>query len=225
MKISLIVFDLAGTTVKDNQDVHRVLCNTMRKFEVDISLNEANDVMGIPKPVAIQRLLEKKGDGSVIGREKITSIHEHFVDAMRKFYQEDANVGEKDGVSETFYELKRRGIKIYVDTGFDRAIADALLGRMQWQERGLIDGSITSDEVPHGRPHPDMIFKAMELSGTDNVAEVAKVGDTTVDLIQGQSAGCSLVIGVTTGAHSVEDLQNTYHTHLIENIREIERIV
>ena len=196
-----------------------------RHFGIDISIAEANDVMGIPKPVAIRMLLERKGDGSVISQEKITTIHKHFVDAMRTFYLEDASVSEKDGVSETFRELKRRGIKIYVDTGFDRVITDALLARMQWYDQGLIDGSVTSDEVPLGRPHPDMIYRAMELSGTANVAEVAKVGDTTVDLLQGQSAGCSLVIGVTTGAHCVEELESTYHTHLVEHISEIVNLV
>ena len=42
MKIELVVFDLAGTTVKDNQDVHRVLRVALRHAGVDISLEDAN---------------------------------------------------------------------------------------------------------------------------------------------------------------------------------------
>ena len=32
MSLELIVFDLAGTTVKDNHDVHRALQNALAKY-------------------------------------------------------------------------------------------------------------------------------------------------------------------------------------------------
>src|SRR5690606_37265031 len=62
MMIDLVVFDLAGTTVHDNKDVQRVLQNTMAKFDIYITPEEADNVMGIPKPVAIRQLLEKYSD-------------------------------------------------------------------------------------------------------------------------------------------------------------------
>ena len=57
MSPELIVFDLAGTTVKDNHDVHRALQNALARYGALISLDEANTVMGIPKPLAIRTLL------------------------------------------------------------------------------------------------------------------------------------------------------------------------
>jgi phosphoglycolate phosphatase-like HAD superfamily hydrolase len=61
----------------------------------------------------------------------------------------------------------------------------------------------------------------MELTHVTNSKSVAKVGDTTSDLLEGTSAGCGWVIGVTTGAYTRSELQKEKHTHLVENVREL----
>ncbi len=222
MKIELVVFDLAGTTVKDNQDVHRVLQRALSLFDVEISLQDANTVMGIPKPVAIRMMLEKRYRGNrPITDNWIQEIHAAFVHEMIAFYQHDPGVGEKDGVQETFKKLKDAGVKVAVDTGFDRQIVNPLLDRLGWVKNNLIDCSVTSDEVLKGRPFPDLIFKAMTLTGVKDPACVAKVGDTISDLEEGTAAGCGLVIGVTTGAFSREELNESKHTHLIEQVSQV----
>jgi phosphonatase-like hydrolase len=121
--------------------------------------------------------------------------------------------------------LKAAGIKVFVDTGFDRPIVDALLQRMAWEKNKLIDGSVTSDEVAHGRPHPDLIFRAMELAGVSDVKRVAKVGDTVSDLGEGTAAGCGWVIGITSGAFTKEQLSAVPHTHLINRIPDVLEII
>lgn len=220
MQIDLVVFDLAGTTVKDNQDVHKVLQAALKKKGITISLADANEVMGIPKPVAIKQLLEGKNYPN-INDEFIDEIHTDFVASMIYFYETDASVGEKVGVSETFATLKANGIKVVVDTGFDRQIVTPLLKRLGWKENNLIDDSVTSDEVKQGRPFPDLIFEAMKRTGVRDVARVAKVGDTASDLHEGTSAGCRYVLGITTGAFSRAELAKEPHTHLIESISEL----
>src|SRR5687768_16774070 len=115
MAIELVVFDLAGTTVKDNRDVHRVLQWAMRKHGVEISMEDANAVMGIPKPVAILDLLEKQYSGvRPLTQEWIDDIHRDFVQEMIHFYKTDPSVGEKEGVSETFRKLKESKLKVFV---------------------------------------------------------------------------------------------------------------
>jgi phosphonatase-like hydrolase len=222
MNPELIMFDLAGTTVKDNHDVHRALQHALAKFGVLISLAEANAVMGIPKPVAIRTLLNTCDTAhGPITEDLVQEIHHTFVEEMIHFYQEDPSVAEKDGVSDTFRKLKERKLKVAIDTGFDRQITDSILQRLGWLQKNLIDASVTSDEVPRGRPYPDLIFKAMELTHVTDSKSVAKVGDTTSDLLEGNSAGCGWVIGVTTGAYTRSELQKEKHTHLIENVHEV----
>jgi phosphonatase-like hydrolase len=219
-KPKLIVFDLAGTTVNDNKDVHRVLQRVFKKMHMRISIEEANQIMGIPKPIAIKSLL-KQHKYPFISELLILEMHHHFVMKMTEFYLKHPSVCEKEGASEIFSMCKAQGIKVVVDTGFDRSIVVPLLDRMKWEQNGLIDGSVTSDEVAHGRPYPDMIYRAMELTGVTEVASVAKVGDTMSDLQEGTSAGCGWVIGVTTGSYTREQLSGAPHTHLIEQLSEL----
>lgn len=226
MSIELIVFDLAGTTVKDNKDVHRVLQQVFRKYQIEISIADANAVMGISKPVAIRKLLDSRYAGKHPVTEKwIREIHGDFVKAMIDFYTSDPSVGEKEGASEVFAKLKESKLKVAVDTGFDRQITDTLLERLGWKRKNLIDASVTSDEVMRGRPYPDMIYRAMELTHIKSASVVAKVGDTASDLQEGTTAGCGLVIGITTGAFSREELLQERHTHLIDNLHELPDIL
>lgn len=225
MALELVVFDLAGTTVYDNRDVHKALQRAMLDNQVEITLDEANEVMGIPKPVAIEKLLLKKYLGKrAINEDWIDEIHQSFRTYMIDFYRHDASVREKDGVGELFNWFHEHGILVGVDTGFDRAITQPLLDRLGWERQALIDISITSDEVPRGRPFPDMIFKAMALTGVNSSAFVAKVGDTVSDLEEGNAAGCTWVVGVTDGAFSRAELSRVPSTHLVDDVREVRTI-
>jgi phosphonatase-like hydrolase len=224
--IQLVVFDLAGTTVQDNEDVQKVLKKTLQRQGVSITMKEAAMVMGIPKPVALRQLLEYHLPESIrVTDEMIDELHDAFVSDMVSFYKEDPSVQEMPGASDIFKALKESGISVYVDTGFDRKTTDALIERLGWLKGELLDGSITSDEVEHGRPEPDMIFKAMKLSKVTEASFVAKVGDTASDLGEGTAAGCGLVIGVTTGAYSREDLEKEPHTHIVNSLPEVLQII
>lgn len=174
--------------------------------------------MGIPKPLAIATLMEDAG----VPAEPATvdAIHADFQQRMIEFYRTDADVLPIPGAEDVLRALRDRGIKVYLDTGFDRSIVDVLLGRLGW-DSSVLDGSVTSDEVERGRPFPDLLHRAMELAGVLDPSEVAKVGDTPSDLAEGTAAGCALVVGVTYGTHSREQLESHPHTHLIDSIDEL----
>jgi phosphonatase-like hydrolase len=121
--------------------------------------------------------------------------------------------------------LKESGLKLALDTGFSRPIVNAILQRLDWSNGLLLDATVASDEVARGRPHPDLIFKAMELTGVTDPRAVAKVGDTPSDLLEGTAAGCGLVIGVTNGSHTYGQLAAHPHTHLIPSLEALPLLV
>lgn len=225
MAIKLVVYDMAGTTVEDKDNVHEALINGFEKYNYTIDREDANTVMGIPKPIAIGTLLEKKFLVKENLKETIDQIHQAFVEEMISFYKTDPSVQPTKNAEATFIALRQNGILVGIDTGFSRDIADAIFDRLKWKENKLIDLSVTSDEVANGRPFPDMIYKAMELTGVSSVDEVAKVGDTIFDLKEGSSAGCKYVIGITTGAYTRAELEPESHTHLIDDLLEVVNIV
>ncbi len=222
--IELVVFDMAGTTVKDNHDVSRALILAFEQVGIPLTLADTNPVMGYPKPEAVRILWERatKTPGSP---DQIDKIHHLYRQTILNFYRTDPDVGEKEGASATFVALHQKGIKVALDTGFDRITANILLHRLGWIEQGLIDASVTSDEVDRGRPAADLLHEAMQRTGVKDIARVAKVGDTPSDLQQGSRAGCGYVIGVTTGSHDAEILAQEPHTHLIASLDQVLDII
>lgn len=221
-KIELVVLDMAGTTVQDDDAVNRCLSAALAETGVGVTRDEVNEVMGMPKPVAIRLLLERrKYSGRTAAPAEVASIHEDFLRRMIAFYRTDPAVREIDGASEILRQLRQAGLKLALDTGFSRDIVDAILNRLGWAGKELLHATVASDEVPRGRPHPDLVFRAMKLTGVTDARRVAKVGDTPSDLQEGRAAGCGLVIGVTNGSHTREQLAPHPHTHLIDNLREL----
>lgn len=219
MKIELVVFDMAGTTVNDEDSVNRSVRDALKHVGVEVTPEQVNRVMGIPKPQALRWLLEVTGNGNLL--PKLDAIHADFVQRMITFYQTDPSVHEIAGASDTFRKLHAAGIKVALDTGFSRNIADVILKRLGWQSGGPVDVTVTSDEVERGRPHADMIHKAMHAVGVRDASRVGKVGDTPSDLEEGTAAGCGLIVGVTQGSHTREQMAPVPHTHLIGTIAEL----
>ncbi len=218
--IRLAVFDMAGTTVYDGDAVHRCLMAALQAQGVAASRAAVNAVMGLPKPLAIQTLIEQ-AEASPVTPERVGRVYGEFVERMNRYYAEDPQVREIAGASETFRGLRERGARVALDTGFSRPLADTIISRLGWRESGLLDATVTSDEVERGRPYPDMIFRAMSLTNVTDPGQVVKIGDTPSDLQEGAAAGCGWVIGVTEGSHSREELAAFPHTHLIPTVAEL----
>jgi phosphonatase-like hydrolase len=225
MEIALIVFDMAGTTVRDDDAVNLSLQAALADARVAASRDDINAVMGMPKPQAIHLLLARYRGQAAATEGIVADVHADFMARMLRHYQDGAGVRECDGATETFEWCHALGIKAALDTGFNRPIADAIIRRLGWTRAGLLDATITSDEVPRGRPFPDMIHGLMALTGVSDPARIAKVGDTPVDIAQGHAAGCRLVVAVTSGSHTAAELAPHNPTHLVADLRELRELV
>ena len=223
MNIELVVFDIAGTTLKDEEDVvANSFTTALSNHGIEISAEDMNRVMGYRKIDAIKMVLND--EGIEVSENKVNAIHDDFLQLINKHYTE-APIEEIDGASSLFKSLKEKGIKIAINTGFSRSTTDIIIGRMGWQKNGLLDSSATSDEVNEGRPSSDMINKIMAEVGVTDHKAVAKVGDTPSDLMEGNNAGCGITVGVLYGTHTKEELVGYPHDHLIESITELEAIL
>jgi phosphonatase-like hydrolase len=225
--IELVVFDLAGTTVYDGDAVGSSFRATLAAWGFEADPAPVNSVMGLPKPQAIRILLEQGSNqrGTSPTTEQINAIHDDFTRRMRAYYATDPAVREIPGAAAVFATLRQAGIKVALNTGFFRPIADVLLARLGWRSPGVTDADVTSDEVARGRPHPDMIRHLMTRLRVHDASRVAKVGDTKADLEEGSNAGCGLVIGVTTGSFTRQQLQACPHTHIVESVVEVPALI
>jgi phosphonatase-like hydrolase len=220
MHIELVVFDMAGTTVSEGGAVYRALRDTLAANGLVVTDEAIHQVKGTDKREALRTLIEQSAlsDSLLPG---LDAIHEDFVERMLAFYRTDPSVSEMPGTSDTFRQLKQHGIKVALNTGFSRDIAQTLIDRLGWERDGLIDASVTSDEVTRGRPHPFMIRHLMKKLGVSDSHCVAKVGDAPADLLEGANADCGLVIGVTKGSSTREQLALLPHDYLIGTVAEL----
>ncbi len=224
MPIRLAVFDIAGTTVADDHAVANAFRNAFESYGYgDISEEDVKPLMGYKKPIAIRMVLDKMDVEEDIELEE--DIHDEFVSEMMDYYEYSPDVKPMPEAENVFLLLKEKGIKVALNTGFSKDIADVILRRLQWKDRGLIDDYIASDEVEAGRPQPFMIQTLMQRAGITDANEVIKIGDTEVDVNEGRNAGCGLVIAVTTGAFTKEQLQEYNPDHIIDDLSQLPALI
>jgi phosphonatase-like hydrolase len=143
-----------------------------------------------------------------------------FKPALKQGYQE-MPIRSFGGVDGLLRELRRRGVKVVLNTGYDRFTAETLLSKVGWQVGRDVDGLVTADDVRNGRPHPDMIERAMALCDIDDPACVLKAGDSVVDIQEGKNAGCGVTVGVLTGAQTRQQLALAAPTYVLDSVADL----
>jgi phosphonatase-like hydrolase len=224
--VDLVVLDMAGTTLKDRNNVAQAFQEAMKMQGYDMPLSVINPLMGYKKTEAILKMLrEYEPNPQIITEELIDQIHEDFIKIMIEYYEHSNGISALPGVEETMRMIKSKGIKIGMNTGFSRQVAEVIVKRLGWKEKGLIDILVGSDEVEKGRPYPFMIQKMRTELAIGNDAIIVKVGDTEVDIQEGFNAGCKYVIGITTGVYTREELIQAKPTHIVDSFEEILPII
>ena len=224
--IQLVVFDMAGTTVSDRGNVAASFIDACKKYGYSVHEADVNQVMGFRKKEAIKMLLKKfYPELENNFDETVERIHDSFISNMVSFYETDTDLRPLPHAEEVFAILQQRKIKVALNTGFTKSITTTIMRRIGWNKTDLIDHIISSDEVTEGRPHPYMIKTIMEVLAIDDVKRVAKVGDTQVDVQEGRNAGCGLVVSVTTGAYTREQLEQYHPDFIIDSLKELPGLI
>ena len=223
MNFKLAVFDIAGTTVADQDAVAQAFIAAFKNYGLNISVAAIKPLMGYKKTLAIETVL--RNNGRETDEFTIETIHNDFISLMVNHYAYDAAVKPMEGAEDVFVILKKQGVRIALNTGFPRVIADTIVNRLQWKKDALIDDYIASDEVEKGRPFPFMINELMFRAGLHDPKQVLKAGDTEVDINEGRSAGCGLVIGVTTGAFTRQQLEPYRPDFILDNLLSLPEII
>jgi phosphonatase-like hydrolase len=222
----LVVFDMAGTTIQDNSNVAEAFMYAMQKHGYPIDKDQANKVMGYKKMIAINDLLQSNYPGSIVESENlIHEIHDTFIETMIDFYEHSKEILPMESAESIFKWLQDNDIKVALNTGFSKLITDTILERVGWHGNSLIDFIISSDEVENGRPSADMIQAIMKATGITDAATVVKVGDTEVDIAEGRTAGCGLVVSVTTGSFTRAELESYQPDEIIDDLKELPSLI
>lgn len=225
MSIELVVFDMAGTTVSDKGNVNNFFRDAFSNAGMEVDPADVNTVMGYRKKDAIEIIVKKYKPGFQDDEDFIDAIHDDFTKQMVTFYENDKTLSALPFAEKVFKELQNNKIKVALNTGFTKVITVPILERLGWDKADFIDEVICSDEVPEGRPQPYMIEKLMKDLKISAPENVAKVGDTKVDIEEGKNAGCGMVIAVTTGAYTKEQLVKYHPDHIIDSLESLPSLI
>ena len=218
---TLAIFDMAGTTINDRDEVYRVLREATEREGATYSDAQFQEWMGTEKKWAIRNLLEI--GGVAVTEDLVEQAWEWFRAELRRTYTENPPVA-LDGVAEALSELRAAGVKVGLTTGFSREIADLILDSMGWGVGVNLDASVSADQVVAGRPEPHMIFRVMADLGVGDAAQVISVGDTAADVRSAQAAGVTSV-GVLTGHLTRAGFAELGADHVLDSAAELSRLI
>lgn len=204
--MDLAVLDMAGTTIDDGNVVYQVLRAVVEAEGAVVDHAQFLGWTGTEKRWAIENLLRIGGveaDDALIDR----TWARFRADLAAAYVSRPPR--PLSGVPEALEQLRARGIKVVLTTGFDEETADALLRGIGWttgagDPGATVDGMVCATQVRAGRPAPYMIHHAMEAVGSIDVHEVAAAGDTPADVLAAHHAGVR-AIGVLSGASRQAD--------------------
>ena len=217
--IRMVVFDMAGTTVNEDNVVYKTLQQVINNAGHNFTLNQVLAVgAGKEKLQAIKDIL-KSGNG--LQDDQFAEHLYRIFDTTLKNAYDNIDVNPQGGAEELFKLLKQKNILIILNTGYNAITANRLLTKLGWKIGEQIDGLITASDVTANRPMPDMIQLAMKQFLITDASEVAKVGDSIIDIEEGKNAGCSLSIGITTGAHTQAQLTTANPNYIIHHLMEL----
>lgn len=208
----LAVFDCDGTLV-DSQ--HAIIA----------AMTAAWRFRNLPEPDAdaIRRTIGLPLEQGIAQLSPDLSSHEHaaLVDGYRDAAHEiHANGGHRaplfPGVAEVLDTLASSGVLLGIATGKGtRGLISTL------NEHALNDRFVTvqTADTAHGKPHPDMLLRAMAETGV-RPAQTVMIGDTVYDIQMANNAGVA-AIGVSWGYHAAAELMSAGAAIVIENFSEL----
>lgn len=210
--LRLAIFDLDGTIVDSQANIARAVHEAAALMKVDPPApHEIPRVIGLSLTEALGRLFP------ALEPPRLLELDQAYRDCFNRFRTE-ADFSEPlfDGTHDVLDALDAQGVLLGIATG------KAMRGVRHVLERhGLANRFVTIQTPEHapGKPHPEMIYRAMAETGAAP-AHTVMIGDTSFDILMARAAGVS-ALGVSWGNHPVAELQAAGAHRLVDRLSDL----
>lgn len=219
MKIQMVILDMAGTTIDEDNIVYKTLQRAINNFGIQVDLNDVLEIgAGQEKLNAIKDIITAHGNVNDI--EKAEAVYKNFCLLLAKAY-EDFDIKSMDSAETVLLELRNKNVIVVLNTGYDKNTANFILDKIKWRQSYHYDLLVTASDVKNSRPAPDMIQFAMNEFSIEDPINVVKVGDSRIDIEEGKNAHCLYSIGITTGAQTKDQLQTAKPDFIIGDLKDL----
>lgn len=202
--LRLAVFDCDGTLVDSQHSIVQAMLDALDSHGLELpAAHKITRMVGLPLEEAIARLIPDAD------REFCAQLSHTYKAAFTKM-RENGVVEEPlfPGIIETLDSLTEEGWLLGIATGKAYRGLKATLAK-----HNILDRFVTCQtaDKAHGKPHPDMMLRAMNETGTDPSMAIM-IGDTTYDVEMAISAH-TRAVGVNWGYHEKSELlaAGAYH--------------
>lgn len=220
--VKLVVLDVGGTIIQDGGEVQDSFVYALQHHGVAVTQADIKEWKGAAKAEVIRHFVQSR---TKLDRDAqatlVDETYAEFRERLESRYR--SSTRPIDGAEKAFRELREQGYTLVTTSGFYKGLTETILRSLGWQ--AYFAACISSDDVPHGRPSPFMIFRAMEAALVDDVNQVINVGDTPLDLQAGKHAGVRGVVGVLTGVNTAERLGRERHTHILPSVASLPELL
>ena len=220
----LLVCDMAGTTVDEGGLVYVVLRESMNAAGLEVTEDDMHPWHGAAKEEVVSYFAAQQRGAAFAPSalaELNTVINTRFEKSLEEAYLAPGSTLSliDPALPDYFAMLRARGCKVGLNTGYPRRLQQAIVDRLKLDE--IVDGYVSAQDVPRGRPSPFMVHKLMAQLGVEDVRAVAKAGDTERDIGEALNAGCGQAIGVLSGADSEAALLASGATAIVTDITKL----
>ncbi len=218
MKYKAVLFDLIGTTVKEEVPDTIGSCFEQAFAEHGLILDKPllNLHRGLSKPDMIRAAFQAQG-------MSINLLEPVYASFRKNFQERISSFSEFSGAQETFAWLKSYGIQVGIGTALDTDLLEMIMQQLDWKREAFDFIGVTAPgERP--RPYPDMIWRMVKQFNLSSAATVLKVGDTIADIQEGKNAG-AVTAAFVSGTQPIELLLAENPDFVVRALPEIKRIV
>lgn len=217
--IRMVVFDMAGTTIDEDNMVYKCVKKALNDHGIAATLEQVlHHGAGKEKQHAIKDVYTEVMH-DIPNSETILTIYQTFQVLLTEAY-DHMEMKLFDGVKAMLFFLKKRNIKIVFNTGYTHQVASKILTKVDLIKDRDLDLLVTADMVTNSRPAPDMITYALHHFNI-KPWECIKIGDSAIDILEGKNAKVKYCIGITTGAQTKVQIAEENPDFILGNLREL----
>ena len=219
--IDLVVLETSGTLVCDDDAVVTALIEALGVFDGVGYPGVHEDRLSFvanTRGLSILSVLR-----SMLGDERQAEYAHHAFELALPSVLAQGGVRPVAGAEDALVALRAAGHRVCLLSRLSPRCLDAIVDLLGW--RDLVDLTVAPDAGLRTPPHPDLVLTAMLRLGVTGVRDVAVVAENANVLVAGARAGASAVIGVLTGAQALAELQRVPHTHTVETLADVPRLL
>lgn len=146
------IFDMDGVII-DSEPIHfEVDRLTAKHFGVDMTQEDLERFVGMTNPEMWTIIRQEHGIPHTV--DEIIA----FQSVRKRQYLDEADIGPIPGIVELLEELRKHRIAIGLASSSPRSFIEAVLGK--FGIRGYFSCVVSGEEVPAGKPAPDIYLEA-----------------------------------------------------------------